>query len=228
MPPVRISELSSFDLQHGVAINMAGGSVQAMELAAPLWIANFTTAKLNSKQRAQVQAWWATLRGGVRTFYGWDCFRAYPAFYGSAVIGMPRAAGGSFTGTCTVTANGITTVSLSGLPANYHATDGDMIELPRASGKSRCIRLSKRSSVRQAERSRSRSSRPRCWIRRSVRARRGLFRRAASWSRDRGRFRFRLDSAGKRHLLRRCKQSNEKLYSTTLLALGSAQHRCGS
>jgi hypothetical protein len=135
MPPVRIAELSSFDLQHVVALNQAGGSVQAMELGAPLWVANFTTAMLTSKQRAQVQAWWATLKGGVGTFYAHDCSREYPAYYGKAVVGMPRAGGGVFDGTATITANGITTVSLSALPANYHATDGDLIELPRAGGK---------------------------------------------------------------------------------------------
>lgn len=135
MPPCRISELSSFDLQHGVAINQANGSVQAMELSPPIWHAHFTTEPLDKKQRAAVQAWWATLRGGVNTFFGWDCFRAYPAAYGAAVIGMPRAGGGTFDGTCTITANGTTTVSLSGLPASFHFTDGDMIELPRASGR---------------------------------------------------------------------------------------------
>lgn len=135
MPPVRISELSSFDLQHGVAINQAGGSVQAMELAAPLWQAHFTTEPLNARQRAAVQAWWATLRGGVNTFYAFDCFRAYPAAYGASVIGMPRASGGTFDGTCTLNTNSITTVSLTHLPSNFQFTDGDMIELPRASGK---------------------------------------------------------------------------------------------
>jgi len=135
MPPVRISALSSFNLQHGVAINQAGGSVQAMELAAPLWQAQFTTEPLNARQRAAVQAWWATLRGGVNTFYAWDCFRTYPAAYGSAVIGMPRASGGTFDGTCQIMANGVTSVGLSTLPANYQFTDGDMIELVRTGGK---------------------------------------------------------------------------------------------
>lgn len=135
MPPVRIAEVTRFDLQHLVAINQAGGSVQALELGTPIWIAAYVTELLDTKQRAAVQAWWATLKGGVGTFYGWDCFRAYPAAYGAAVIGKPRAAGGTFDGTCTITANGTTTVSLSGLPANYQATDGDMLELPRTGGK---------------------------------------------------------------------------------------------
>ena len=135
MPPCRIAALSSFDLQHNVAINQVGQSVQAMELYPPVWIANFTTEPLTSHQRAAVQTWWATLKGGVNTFYAHDCFRVYPAAYGKNVIGMPRAAGGTFDGTVTITARTTTTVTLTGLPASYQFTDGDMLELPRAGGK---------------------------------------------------------------------------------------------
>jgi hypothetical protein len=131
MPPCRISALSTFDLQHGVAISQAGGSVQAMELAPAIWKASFTTEPLSAKQRAQVQAWWATLKGGVGTFFAWDCFRAWPQAYGNSCIGMPRAGGGTFDGLCQITANNTTTVNLATLPAGFIFTDGDMLELVR-------------------------------------------------------------------------------------------------
>lgn len=138
MPPCRIAELSKFDLMHGVAVNTIGsGSVQAMELSAALWNANFTTEPLSPAQRAAVQAWWATLRGGIGTFYARDCFRMWPAAYHSKTkaLALNRAGGGAFDGTCTVSSNGVTTVSLANLPAAYQFTEGDLVELPRASGR---------------------------------------------------------------------------------------------
>lgn len=133
LPDLNWLEQPSFDLMPVEAVNRAGGSVQTMELADPYWSAKFVTEPLNWAARAKLSAWKDSLRGGKR-FYGFDPFRQWPAFYKGAVLALTRAAGGAFDGTAKVTANGTTTVTLATLPANYHASEGDMIELPRAAG----------------------------------------------------------------------------------------------
>jgi hypothetical protein len=133
LPAVNWLEQPSFDLMPVEGVNRAGGSVQTMELADPFWSAKFVTEPLNWANRALLSAWKDSLRGGKR-FFGFDPFRQWPAFYKAAVLSLTRAGGGAFDGTAKVTANGTTTVALATLPASYHVSEGDMVELPRDGG----------------------------------------------------------------------------------------------
>jgi hypothetical protein len=128
---IRFAIGTTFDLMPVEATNRAGESVQSMELGDPYWMARFMTVPLLASQRAVLQAWRATLRGG-KTFYAYDPFRAFPLAYGEAVLALTRAGGGLFDGTAKITTNNLTTIALATLASGQIISVGDMIELPRA------------------------------------------------------------------------------------------------
>ena len=53
-------------------------------------------------ERARWQAWFWSLRS-IRSFYGHDPEKAYPAAYGAGALNLTRYGGGAFDGNCTLT-----------------------------------------------------------------------------------------------------------------------------
>lgn len=131
---IRFLEQPAFDLQHSVAINKAGGSIQAMETGSPVWVARYVTEPLAWRDRKRVRAWFNSFGGGLRTFYAYDPFAKWPSAYGPGVLNLVRAGGGALDGTAKVTANNITKVTIATLSNAYQFAEGDMIELPRDDG----------------------------------------------------------------------------------------------
>jgi hypothetical protein len=131
---IRFLEQPTFDLQDSVAINKAGGSIQAMELSSPVWVARYVTEPLAWRERKRARAWFNSFGGGLRTFYGYDPFAKWPSTYGPGVLALIRSGGGAFDGTAKVTANNVTKATIATLPNGYQFAEGDMIELPRDGG----------------------------------------------------------------------------------------------
>lgn len=111
-----------------------GGGTLSVEIAAPYWDFRMETRPLTRSEKAQLQAWWNTLRGGGKTFYAWDRFNSYPQAYASqsAVLALTRAGGGSFDGTFEITSvpdaySLRTNGGAAFLPANFVLTAGDYI-----------------------------------------------------------------------------------------------------
>lgn len=108
---------------------LESGAIQTMEMGEALWSASFQTFEMTMADRQRWQAWALTLRLG-KTFYAFDPEKVWPAAYGASVLDLMRAGGGAFDGTATLAAVAPKAVDLTGLPAAYHAKDGDMLSFP--------------------------------------------------------------------------------------------------
>lgn len=118
---------------------LRGGGVQTVQHSQPYWDFTWTTPPLTRAQKAELTAWWESLRGGLKTFLAHDAARAYPQAYSSEseVLALTRHGGGAFNGTF-----GLTTVSANELrssaatpaaPALLKLTAGDMISVTQSS-----------------------------------------------------------------------------------------------
>lgn len=126
---------SDLTLLRSDAVNRSGaGQVQVHSLADPVWKLRLVTRSLRVSHRAIWKAWLLSMRGGQKRFLGHAPVVQYPLAYGAPVLGLTRAAGGSFDGTATLTAKTAYGVSLAGLPADYVASIGDMVSLRLSNG----------------------------------------------------------------------------------------------
>lgn len=117
-----------FALDEVQAVNTKrSGEVLAVELADRLWRAKFVTTLCTPDQQGRWQSWRGSLNGSIGSFLVADPNRDYPLAYGAAVLDLDRAGGGAFDGTATLSAWTATTVTLTGLPADYQAAAGDML-----------------------------------------------------------------------------------------------------
>lgn len=108
---------------------LRGGVVQVINIGADLWTMSYVTSALTHQQAMDYMAWLHSLRGGARLFKAWHPLRRYPYLYPNGFGGLNRAGGGSFDGTCTLSAIGAArdTISLSTLPAGLQISVGDMV-----------------------------------------------------------------------------------------------------
>lgn len=105
-----------------------GGAVQVAERGRTLWTAEITTPLLRPTRHEELQAWLASLRGGLNTFLLHHLHLCRPIAYpGTGWAGITRHGGGAFDGTATVTAASGYSVTVGDLPTNYVASPGDMI-----------------------------------------------------------------------------------------------------
>jgi hypothetical protein len=117
---------------------LRGGGVQTVEHSQPYWDVQWSTAPLTRAQKAELQAWWESLRGGLKSFLAYDPFNAFPNAYSSeaAVLALSRFGGGAFNGSfglTTVAANELrSSASASRPPAALVLTQGDMISVTQA------------------------------------------------------------------------------------------------
>lgn len=73
---------ASFRLQRVQAGNPSrGGNYQAVDLAEPLWVAEFGSTPLSASQSGEYDALFAKLRGQARTLYVYDVKRQRPIAY---------------------------------------------------------------------------------------------------------------------------------------------------
>ncbi|ETR75070.1 hypothetical protein X566_20160 [Afipia sp. P52-10] len=128
-------ETSAFELVRNEAINRAGGRIISHELFDPYWSFKATTIPLYAADRARWRSWALSLKGAANPFLAFDPESVYPLTYGAAVLQLARAVGGAFDGTATVTTTTATTISLSGLPANYEASVGDNVSIQLTTGR---------------------------------------------------------------------------------------------
>lgn len=117
---------------------LRGGGVQTVQHSTPYWDFTWTTPPLTRAEKAELTAWWDTLRGGLKTFLAYDPSGTFPRYYASEaeVLALTRYGGGAFNGTfglTTVNANELRSITASpAAPANFRLTAGDMISVSQA------------------------------------------------------------------------------------------------
>lgn len=112
----------SFRLQEQQEYSGLGsGEILAADLAPQRWTANITTKPMNRLDANRLQARLETLDGSVNAFYLYDPWKCVPA----------ADPGGELLGASAVTIASIgsnrKSMTLSGLPAGYVLTEGDML-----------------------------------------------------------------------------------------------------
>lgn len=83
---------------------------------------------INAKQRVW-QAWFNSLRGGVRTFVSHRPGFPYPRAYPNGFDGLTRDGGGAFDGTASATEITATSIEISNLPTSFSLLVGDLVGL---------------------------------------------------------------------------------------------------
>jgi hypothetical protein len=128
---VFLDKFEDFDFDHfplGNLSQTASGEISFQEkVGGGVWTLSLATRPLRESEHGAAHAWYLSLRGGARSFKAYDLRRPWPMAYGPSVLSLTRSGGGTFDGTCTVTAAGGETVSLSGLPAGYRFSEGDYL-----------------------------------------------------------------------------------------------------
>jgi hypothetical protein len=115
----------------GAMSRTMGGAISFQEtVGGALWQMSLESRPLRERDYGIAHAFFLSLKGGAKSFKAYDLRRYYPSAYGVTVLGLTRHGGGTFDGTCTLTAAGGGTISLSGLPDSYTMTAGDYISFP--------------------------------------------------------------------------------------------------
>jgi hypothetical protein len=113
---------------------LASGRDIGVDFGQPSWSFEWTTNRLYGTDLGVWRAWLSSLRGLTRYFLGYDPLVEYPIAYMPAGWGsLSRYGGGSFDGTCTVTAIGNSgvsgatrdSISVSNLPVGLKINPGD-------------------------------------------------------------------------------------------------------
>lgn len=119
-------QVADFILDDPVKASQSGSRlINYTQVEDPTWVASLTSAPLVYSEYAAVEAWWMSLRGGLRTVLFRHPFVCYPAAHG---MNQPPAddAGTLFT----ITGGNILTVN--SVDAGLTLTAGDRLGLERA------------------------------------------------------------------------------------------------
>ncbi len=123
----------SFEIDHQEAFAPEhGGRFVSMELGWPLWTLNINTTPPTRDDYDAWRAWFSSLRGSGRLFYGRDVRRGpYPRRYPNGFAGLTRAIGGAFDGTSDTWEPNEAgdSIEIEKLPANFILGVGDYIGL---------------------------------------------------------------------------------------------------
>ena len=117
---------------------LRGGGVQTVQHSQPYWDFTWTSPALTRAQKAELQAWWDSLRGGLKSFLAYDPSNSYPNYYASAatVLALTRFGGGTFDGTfglTTVNANELRSSAATPVaPASLTLSAGDLISVSQS------------------------------------------------------------------------------------------------
>lgn len=116
-----------FELSEGVSANQYNnGQIKSREFATPIWMAKYTTANYcrvvpgHMERIGGWRAWWSSLRGCM-DFLGYDPAMSYPARH------MHGLGLGSWNGSGTVSALGVRSATIGGLPSALRLSPGDMV-----------------------------------------------------------------------------------------------------
>ena len=117
-----------------------GGSMTVTDMADPFWELSWRTKSLTSTQRNELSAWWASLRGGGKTFLAYHPDAKWPSAYAleSQVASLTRAGGGAFDGTASITSFpdartiAMSSAGASRLPVGFQVSAGDMVGIVKA------------------------------------------------------------------------------------------------
>lgn len=110
-----------------------GGREVSVVLGETIWHARYETTPASEAEFDEWRAWFSTLRGGTKQFYGRDVRRSMPRFYRQGFAGLTRYGGGAFDGSVAPSdwnfgGSGNSTrdeIRLTTLPAGLHLTIGD-------------------------------------------------------------------------------------------------------
>lgn len=111
---------------------MEGRRTEADKFGTPYWRAVYRSTALTPLQMGQLEAFLMQCGDGGEVFRAYDASRPRPIEYETAdhaPLSGVRAAGGAFNGTATITARTATSLTVSGLPANFQFRAGDYVEV---------------------------------------------------------------------------------------------------
>lgn len=111
------------------SVGLWGGKTQSRQFTDRRWIGEWLTPPQDEDQLRATLAWGDSLRDGVKEFYAWHPRFPYPKAYVDGFTGMTKAGGGSFTGAGDVDSLTSTTITISGLPASFVLSAGDLVGL---------------------------------------------------------------------------------------------------
>lgn len=115
---------------------MEGRRTEAQVFGTPWWSATWSAPFLSDIDMGKMDAFMMMAGDSGEVFRAYDPFRPRPIEWlkehGQAPLSGTRAGGGSFDGTATITARTTTTLTMSGLPANFQLRAGDYVEVVKS------------------------------------------------------------------------------------------------
>lgn len=127
---MRILTPTRFALVRDQSVNRRRGRVtQVIDRSDPYWSLDLATGNLSPERVAEMEAWVASLRGGLNDMIYRDPRHVTPRTYAGSFAGLTRQGGGAFDGTAAVDAIAPASVTLSTLPSTFALKAGDRIGL---------------------------------------------------------------------------------------------------
>lgn len=110
---------------------MEGRRSESMVSMTPYWVASYSTPTPHLSHTGQADAFMMDIEAG-ETFRAFDTTRPRPLEYLKGPLAGTRAGGGAFDGTATITARTDSSLTVSGLPANFQFRAGDYVEVSKS------------------------------------------------------------------------------------------------
>ncbi|KFC62782.1 hypothetical protein FF80_03349 [Devosia sp. LC5] len=115
---------------------MEGRRTEAQIFGTSWWAASYSAPFLSEIDFGKMDAFMMTAGDSGEVFRAYDPFRPRPIAWtlanGDVPLSGDRAGGGAFDGTATITARTATTLTISGLPANFQFRAGDYVEVVKS------------------------------------------------------------------------------------------------
>ncbi len=112
-----------------------GGNPGLAELGRDLWSFDYALINLSEARAMAWEAWFSSLRGGLRPFKASHPLRRYLQAYPNGYGGLTRAAGGAFAGSAVVVSSPSSEQIIVGtLPNGLAFAPGDLLSVTYASG----------------------------------------------------------------------------------------------
>lgn len=109
---------------------MEGRRTESVISGTAYWRARYSAVFLSDLEFGVMDAFVMRAGDSGEVFRAYDPFRARPISWGQeAPLSGTRSGGGTFDGTATITARTATTLTISGLPANFQFRVGDYVEV---------------------------------------------------------------------------------------------------
>ena len=123
---LRVLTPTRFAVVRDQSINRRRGRpMQVIDKSDPYWSLDLTTGNCTADRVAEMEAWVASLRGGLNDMLYRDPRHVTPRTYGGTFDGLTRHGGGAFDGTADVDSIAPATVTVSDLPSTFALKAGD-------------------------------------------------------------------------------------------------------